>query len=145
MVKLDMKVMTKKSKNSSQPNYKANRLFMFLSFLMAIISSFGVIDFVVRIFTVPPSEYSVLVGLFYIIIFLGYLIGVFGIFKPLPPLHYGVIIASAINLVISLIIIISGSGTGLLQGALSFLILYLGLRFPINFGENHEVTFNLTR
>ncbi len=127
-----------KKKDESGPR----QLFMFLSFLMTFangITFLGIISWLVNGVPFDP-----IVGSLFIIIFLGYFIGLVGIFKPLPPLHYGILIASGINLVVSGILLFGGNGVGLLQGIGSFLLLYLGLRFPIYFGDG-EIAYNTER
>ena len=130
------------AKLSRDENYAPRRLFIFLGFLLTFmngISFLGTIYWIVN-----GIEFDPLVAGIFVIIFLGYLIGMIGIFKPLPPLHYGVLIASAINLVVSIILILSGNDEGYLQGLASFLILYLGLRFPLNLAQG-QISYDTER
>ncbi len=62
-------------------------------------------------------------------IFAGFAIGLYGILKTKPPLHYFIHYSAVVNLFLSYF----AGGFGYLLGILSVLLLYIGLRFPIRF------------
>ncbi|OLS27158.1 MAG: hypothetical protein HeimC2_12680 [Candidatus Heimdallarchaeota archaeon LC_2] len=62
-------------------------------------------------------------------IFVGLAIGLYGILKTKPPLHYFIHYSAVVNLFLSYF----AGGFGYLLGILSVLLLYIGLRFPIRF------------
>ena len=118
-------------------------LFMFLSFVMTFISGIGAAGAIY--WFVNGVDFDRIIGIMYILLFIGYAAGLVGIFKPQPPLHYGILISSLINLGMSIVIVFfAHNSTGLLQGSISFLLLYLGLRFPLQFA-NGRITLDTER
>ena len=141
MAKKDKK--SRKNKQKSRED-QAHNLFMFLSFLFVFITgiqALGTLKYFYGFFT-QDFQFDQAFGILTILIFLGYAIGIYGIFKPRPPLHVAAIIASIVNVIVSLIIIILGSSQGLIIGVLAFLHAYLGIRFPLDFSES-SATFKV--
>ena len=75
-------------------------------------------------FTINPIVAALEVSLFTALS-----LGLYGILKVKPPLHYFVHYAAVVNLFLSY----SAGTFGYLLGIASLLLLYIGLRFPIRF------------
>jgi hypothetical protein len=129
---------------SNNRNYKAQRWFFGLTFLLVFISGIGGLGAAYWIYNDIignlPFSYDLNLAIYYILIFIGYLACFIGIVKPFPFLIKFGYLSSIVNLIISLILILgAGNQTGLLIGLLSGVHLYLGLRFPIDFSQMDQL------
>ncbi len=102
--------------------------------LAGLITWFSLISSIGGIYLIISKQsYSLFFIILEILIFLLFLFGLIATFKLYPPFHYLILIGALVNLIFSYITISSG---GFLQMMLSLLIIYLFLRFPINFEYN---------
>lgn len=129
--------MTKKTKKGFAPrreNPRAQRTFLILiglSIWASAISIVGVVYWLIK-----GADFSYFVATLILISLIGNVIGLWGIIKMHPPLHYLIYIAAIANLLVSL-----GSGIlGLFFGVISILIIYFGIRFPIKIETGEKIT-----
>lgn len=74
-------------------------------------------------------------------IFISFAVGTYAIWAARPPFHYFVFFGAVLNIIFSLILMYAGSAsTAFLQFLVSLLVLYLGLRYPVEFSQD-EATF----
>ncbi|MFV2014596.1 MAG: hypothetical protein ACC656_04170 [Candidatus Heimdallarchaeota archaeon] len=113
-------------------NPRAQRLYLIIIGIMIWAAT-------IRVLLVISQFYKLFIGGEYIIdpivsaleisILSGFAVGLYGILKTKPPLHYFIHYAAVVNLIISY----SAGVFGYLLGMASVLLIYIGLRFPIRF------------
>ncbi|MHA2101467.1 MAG: hypothetical protein ACW99A_22660 [Candidatus Kariarchaeaceae archaeon] len=109
-------------------NPRAQRAYLVIIGIMLWASGLG---FLLVIYGLYEESIGIdpIVAALFVTIFASFAIGMYGILKVKPPLHYFVHFGAVINLIISFF----AGAFGYLLGIGSILLLYIGLRFPIRF------------
>ncbi len=122
--------MTKKTKKIIVPkseNTRAQRAYLLLIGLLIWFNGITVLAMLARIIT--GKDVDPLSSLLFTTVFLCLIIGLWAIFYIHPPLHYLIIVGALTNLIISFY----AGAIGYIQGLMSIVIIYIGIRFPIKF------------
>lgn len=120
-----MKKKTRSVRIAKEDNTRAKKLFLVLVGVLIWMSGLAIAVIIRKL--VEGTSLNVL-SVFQLLIFLLLIIGLWALIKEKPPLHNFILIAAFINFIISIL----DTQYGFLQSAISILILYLGLRFPID-------------
>lgn len=136
MVRAKKKILPKKTKTvkvlvprSDNPRAQRTYLIVIAIMLWAASLRFLLILSVVLDINQLKDPLDPIVTALELSIFAGLVIGLYGILKTKPPLHYFIHYSAVVNLFLSYF----AGGFGYLLGILSVLLLYIGLRFPIRF------------
>ena len=131
------KILPKKSKTVKvlvprSDNPRAQRTYLIIIGIMlwaGAIRVLLVISQLYNLFIGDEFQINPIVSALEISLFAALALGLYGIIKVKPPLHYFIHYAAVVNLFLSY----SAGAFGYLLGILSILLLYIGLRFPIRF------------
>lgn len=113
-------------------NPRAQRAYLIIIGIMIWAASLRVLLIISKIYDYSIGKkflLSPIVSALEITLLAGLVLGMYGILKTKPPLHYFVHYAAVVNLFLSY----SAGAFGYLLGIASLLLLYIGIRFPIRF------------
>lgn len=135
--------MAKKVKKRVDPedNSRARKLILLIAGILLWFNGLSTAALINEI-VIEGSELNRLATLLTLVIFICFLVGMISIFYPFPEGHYLIYLGAIINLIFSLILWLNGNSAAYLQGMLSFLLLYLGFRFPLKFEQSQYVLRN---
>ena len=118
---------TKKVLVPRSENTRAQRTYLLLIGLMIWAGTISVAGIIKLLYVHGPLD--PLAAMLELIIYFCFIVGLIGILKVKPPLHYLIPVGAAINLIPSYF----AGQYGYALGMISVLILYIAIRFPIHF------------
>ncbi|MCY3411374.1 MAG: hypothetical protein INQ03_07035 [Candidatus Heimdallarchaeota archaeon] len=124
---------TKKKRIDKQDNSRAINTYMFLTGILIWMS---IIASAVAIKSIISKQYNLLAVSMQLLLTALLIIGLLALIYKKYPFHYLILVGAMINLVFSFF----AAEPGVVQFAISFLILYLGIRFPV-YTNKDKVTF----